>query len=99
MAAVNTKALELARIGGDTPDPPGGEIERDPVGGKPTGVLKDEAAKLVERAIPPPTKEESLKGLQKACEIAVRGGCTSIHERGVDSDGLSIYQTALQRSL
>ena len=37
----------------------------------------------------------SLKGLQKACEIALSWGCTSIHELGTDAIGFSTYQTAI----
>ena len=39
---VNSRALELAGITRDTPDPAGGEIERD-ANGEPTGVLKETA--------------------------------------------------------
>jgi predicted amidohydrolase YtcJ len=48
----NSKALELAGIDRDTPDPPGGEIDRDETG-EPTGVLKESAMRLVTRHIPP----------------------------------------------
>ncbi len=41
---VNSKALELAGIGRDTPDPPGGVIEKDPGTGEPTGMLIEFAA-------------------------------------------------------
>ena len=46
----NAKALELAGIGPNTPNPPGGEIIKD-VGGKPTGVLVDGAQGLLRRAL------------------------------------------------
>jgi predicted amidohydrolase YtcJ len=47
----NTAALRLAGIDTDTPDPPGGVIERD-AEGRPTGVLKERAMALVMQHIP-----------------------------------------------
>lgn len=46
---VNSIALELAGITKDTPDPPAGEIQRDPVTGEPTGILIESASGLVSR--------------------------------------------------
>ena len=49
----NSAALHLAGIDRNTPDPPGGVIDRDEAG-EPTGVLKESAMGLVTRLIPPP---------------------------------------------
>jgi predicted amidohydrolase YtcJ len=55
-AWVNSRALELAGIDRDTPDPPDGRIERDPETGEPTGMLHEGAAySLNQRLVPPPT--------------------------------------------
>ena len=43
-AWVNSRALEIAGITKDTPDPWDGRIERDPVTGEPTGTLHEGAA-------------------------------------------------------
>ena len=48
---VNSKALELAGIDRNTPDPPGGEIDRDE-NGEPTGVLKENARDLLAPLLP-----------------------------------------------
>ena len=55
MALANSLALELAGITAQTQDPPGGMIVRDKRTGQPTGVLKDEAINLVNRAMPDKT--------------------------------------------
>jgi len=60
---VNTRALELAGIDRDTPDPSGGRIERDP-DGTPTGALHETAAELVERLLPETTDAEMDDGLR-----------------------------------
>ncbi|MFG1946672.1 amidohydrolase [Nonomuraea sp. NPDC048826] len=52
-AWVNTRALELAGITRDTPDPADGRIERDP-DGTPTGVLHEGAMDLVGLLTPRP---------------------------------------------
>jgi predicted amidohydrolase YtcJ len=49
---VNTRALDRAGILADTPDPPGGEIVRDP-DGTPSGVLVGRAMRLVYDVMPP----------------------------------------------
>jgi predicted amidohydrolase YtcJ len=97
LVTLNSKALELAGITRDTPDPPGGRIDRDP-SGDPTGILRD-ARQLVERVIPPPTMETALEGLRRACDLALSLGCTGIHDAGLDPFGLEAYQTALDRGI
>ena len=49
-ALVNGRALELAGITSDTPDPAGGEIVRD-ARGEPTGLLRETAQRLVSAAM------------------------------------------------
>lgn len=50
---VNSKALALAGITADTPDPRHGYIERDSITGEPTGILVDGAYALIHAAMPP----------------------------------------------
>ncbi|WP_336208956.1 amidohydrolase [Nonomuraea sp. LPB2021202275-12-8] len=56
-AWVNSRALELAGITGDTPDPADGRIERD-AGGLPSGVLHEGAMDLVGLLTPRPAAED-----------------------------------------
>src|SRR6266550_5581869 len=51
---VNSKALKLAGITKDTPNPEGGVIVRDEATGEATGVLLENAAYLVRKILPPP---------------------------------------------
>jgi len=97
LITLNSKALELAGITRDTPDPPGGQIDRDQ-DGEPTGVLRD-ARQLVEKVIPPVTEEIALEGLKQACDHALSLGCTGIHDAGLDAFGVRAYQSALERGL
>ncbi len=64
-AWVSSRALELAGIGAETPDPAGGRIERDP-DGTPSGSLHEAAMDLVERLIPPNSQAEVEEGLVHA---------------------------------
>ena len=50
---VNSEALRRAGIAADTPDPPNGYLERDPISGEPTGLLIDGAYALIHAAMPP----------------------------------------------
>ena len=86
MALANTKALELAGITRETPDPPGGLIVRDPRSGVPTGVLKDEAMSLVSRIIPAPTEADRDEALQRAMRHAASLGVTQVHDMGTWDD-------------
>lgn len=53
VALVNTKALRIAGIDKETPDPPGGRIVRDERTGEPTGILEESAMNLVGQYVPP----------------------------------------------
>ncbi|MGW5421684.1 amidohydrolase [Streptomyces sp. NPDC003943] len=62
---VNSRALEIAGITADTPDPADGRIERD-ADGNPTGVLQEGAAALVSRHVPAGTRADRVAGLLRA---------------------------------
>jgi predicted amidohydrolase YtcJ len=82
MGLANALALKAGGITRDTPDPPGGTIERDPATGEPTGVLKDRAMELVGRRIPPPSDAELDRGLAAAAQHALSLGVTQVHDMG-----------------
>jgi len=76
----NSKALELAGITKNTPDPDGGLIEHDPETGEPTGILKDNAMDIVFKVIPPPSLEENIEAALRALEEARKFGITSVQD-------------------
>ena len=82
-AWVNKKALELAGITRDTPDPVGGEIVRE-TNGIPTGWLKESAWFLPAAAMPEPANEEELNWLKAAIREANRLGVTRLVSAGFD---------------
>ncbi len=74
-AWVNTRALELAGLTRDTPDPADGRIEREP-DGAPGGTLQEGATALVARLVPPTTAAERLAGLLRAQRLLHSLGIT-----------------------
>ena len=79
-ALVNSKALELAKITKDTPDPPGSHIIKDAKTGEPTGSLVEEGAMgMVRDLLPAPTIERRM--------VVLRGMLKEMHENGVTAFG------------
>ncbi len=93
----NSRALALAGITRDTPDPVGGRIERDPETGEPTGTLRESAAGLVESRVPALGPLEYIDGLKAGLAMANRFGIASIIEARADEDILEAY-AALDRA-
>jgi predicted amidohydrolase YtcJ len=79
VCAVNSKALELARVTEKTKSPSGGMIEKDAETGKPTGILRESATDLVWKVIPKPSEEEIIEAATLACGKIVEAGVTSVH--------------------
>jgi predicted amidohydrolase YtcJ len=79
----NSKALEAAHITRQTPNPPGGEIVRDPATGEPTGAIKEDAADAVVRvAIPEPDREAKLQAIRAGIKHANQFGVVRVHVPG-----------------
>ena len=85
----NAKALELAGIGPNTPNPPGGEIIKD-ASGKPTGILVDGAQGLLRRALaktlagrsPDEQKADFRNQVHLAVQNALANGVTTFQDMG-----------------
>ncbi|MCL7452809.1 MAG: amidohydrolase [Anaerolineae bacterium] len=78
---VNSRALEVAGISANTPDPPGGQIVRDEQG-EPTGMLLETAADQVFEAIPEPDVQMAVAALRQGIAHAQRLGLTGVHDPG-----------------
>ncbi len=87
---VNSRALQIAGVDANTPDPVGGSIVRDN-NGDPTGLLKDSAQDLVSSFIPPATWEETLTAIDGAFQAMSAGGITSILDAWVENWQLGAY--------
>ena len=93
---VNSQVLALAGITSATPDPPGGVIVRD-AAGQPTGALKDAAAELVARVVPPLTLAQRRLALEGALREAARRGVTSVQDMTLNYGDLSAYSQLLDQ--
>src|SRR5688572_10251427 len=69
----NTRAMQLAGVNRDTPDPPAGLVVRDP-DGNPTGAFKEGAQALIDGVVPQPTEE--------ADRVSVRAAIAGLHAAG-----------------
>lgn len=90
---VNSKALELAGITDDTPDPPDGRIDRDPKTGEALGSLQEGASALVEAVKPEATDEERLEALRYSIGLLNGLGITAIQDAIVYEKDLKTYRT------
>ena len=87
----NALALRLAGVSAATPDPAGGRIVRG-ADGAPTGVFVDNAEALLERAVPPPSRDETRAAILAAVAEVHRWGLTGIHDPGVGAATLDQYE-------
>ena len=96
----NALAMELAGIVPSTPDPAGGTIVKD-LSGQPTGLLRETAQRLVDRAqahsqegrSPEEIEAEEREAARLAGEDALSKGVTSFHDAGADFATIDFFRT------
>ena len=93
----NSKALALAGIARDTPNPPNGIIVRDAQSGEATGALKEAAQGLVAKVVPKPTRTERLLAVHAGMKWASEHGITRVHSAGGDFEILDLYDEIRRR--
>src|SRR5271154_5109714 len=95
-AWANSKALGMAGVNKETPDPTNGTIVRDPQTHEATGALKESAQSVVGRVVPKPTKEEKLQALRAGIKWANKNGLTRVHSAGGDFENLALLEELKQ---
>jgi len=73
---VNSRALALAHVTRDTPDPQGGQIYHD-ASGEPSGLLMDNAGRFVRPFMPQPTEAQKEEGMKRVLALVNSHGLTS----------------------
>ena len=84
---VNDFALKLAGIDNSS-NVEGGEFIKE--NGKLTGVLIDNAMRLIDDIIPEPTKEQTVKALLSAQNLAFENGLTTISDAGLTKSQIDL---------
>jgi predicted amidohydrolase YtcJ len=95
-AWANSKALDLAGIARETPDPPDGRIERDP-DGTPTGSLHEGAMDLVGSLAPPPSSRDMEEALLLAQRRLHSLGITAWQDAWVEPADQAAYVALASR--
>jgi predicted amidohydrolase YtcJ len=92
----NSKALALAGITKDAPNPPNGIIVRDAKTGEATGALEEAAQGLVGKVVPKLTQVEKLNALRAGMKWANQNGLTRVHSAGGDFEELELFNELRQ---
>ena len=87
----SSRALSLAGITSETPNPPDGVIERDS-SGSPSGTLRETAQNLVLAYTPAMLVDDVLLGAQRAIQMAHQFGITSAIDAATTIEDLKIYK-------
>jgi hypothetical protein len=77
LVVLNSRALELAGIDAQTPDPEGGVIRRTAGGKEPDGVLEESAMELLADVVPTPGVVDGLKIVREASRRYLAAGVTT----------------------
>lgn len=84
----NSEAIRLAGITKDTPNPPGGEIEKDPNTGEVIGIFKELSAQaLVSKVVPLYTKGQKREAILAALRCLNAEGITSYTDAALGPGG------------
>ncbi len=87
----NSYALRLAEVRKDTKDPPAGTIDRDP-DRNPTGVMKEAAAGMITRLVPPYTPDQQKEGIVRLIRDFNKEGMTGAKDPGISEQKWDLYQ-------
>jgi predicted amidohydrolase YtcJ len=99
IAIANSEALKLAGLDGKTPNPPGGQLDRDPHGDL-TGIVREGPAEsLVRKSIPPLPHDLRKRALLLAVNDAAANGLTSVQDNSDWDDFLVLEELEREHQL
>jgi predicted amidohydrolase YtcJ len=91
IAVANSAALGIAGVSRQTPNPAGGQFDRD-ASGDLTGIVREAPAEdFIQRHIPPPSRDQRRRAILLAVNDATAHGVTSVQDNS-DWDDFLIYQ-------
>lgn len=90
----NSKALELAGITAETPNPDGGRIDKDKKG-EPTGIMEGNAGALITQLIPDRSESDWVAAIAKGSEIWAAAGFTTASDNLVSPKQIEYFKAAL----
>ena len=88
----NSRAMVLAKIIRETPDPHAGRIDRNGAG-EATGIFEDTATGLIVKPMPAPTEADILKAAGAALEALGRDGETAFMMQGPSKPDIEVWST------
>jgi predicted amidohydrolase YtcJ len=95
-ALANSAAIKLAGVSAKTPDVPGGVIVRD-ASANPTGIFKDAAQELINKAIPPMSHDRRMRVARRALEHAASLGVTSVQHMNPEFADVAVYSELAEK--
>jgi len=94
-AWVNSLALKMAKVDANTPDPSGGQYDRDPSTHQLTGHLRENAKTGFQALIPSNfTRDDHREGVKLIGRMMTKTGITSVTDAFGSPDDLRAYQDA-----
>lgn len=94
IVVANSLALNRSNITRETQDPFGGHIAKDPTTGEPTGILQEDAQKLL--PVISYGISEYKRGMALAQQEFHRRGVTTVNDMAAQPEGMRIYQQILK---
>ena len=97
-AWANSKAMQMANVNAQTPDPQNGQIQRDTKGNA-TGILLETAMEVVGDVIPTVTVNDIANAIEKAQQILWKMGLTGVHDFDRRDSFMALQQLRSQGKL
>ncbi len=91
----NSAALAAAGVTRETPDPHGGYFVREQ-NGEPTGMLIDNAYRMVAGSAPPLTKDQRMRAVELGIQECLAAGLTGIHDLGGFREDIELFEEMMK---